>query len=61
VFAEFGSKTWEYSDRRGNTVATNEAGEIVKVFSPVEGEGILLCDRRDRYFAPMKWDKYCSW
>jgi hypothetical protein len=38
---ELGRKTWEYSDRRGNTVVTNEAGEIVTVFSPAEGGGYI--------------------
>jgi hypothetical protein len=33
---ERGRKTWEYSDARGNTVVTNEAGDVVTVFSPAE-------------------------
>ena len=32
-----GRKTWEYTDTRGNTVVTNEAGDVVTVFSPAEG------------------------
>jgi RHS repeat-associated protein len=32
-----GRKTWEYRDARGNTVVTNEAGDVVTVFSPDEG------------------------
>jgi len=34
---EFGRKTWEYSDLRGNTVVTNDSGEVVTVFSKARG------------------------
>ena len=34
---EFGQKTWEYVDARGNKVVTNESGGIVSVHSPARG------------------------
>ncbi len=31
-----GRKTWEYRDNRGNTVVTNEQGDVISVFSSAE-------------------------
>ncbi|MET1923477.1 DUF6531 domain-containing protein [Enterococcus faecalis] len=33
----FGRKTWEYVDKRGNKVVTNESGGIISVHSPKKG------------------------
>ncbi len=38
---EYGKKTWEYTDARGNTVVLNEQGGIVTVFSPAP-KGIYI-------------------
>jgi hypothetical protein len=34
---EYGRKTWEYTDARGNKVVLNEHGGIVSVHSPAPG------------------------
>ena len=61
---------WDMSDRLaaqeglhvGHSTGANVAGalEIAKRI----GEGCVVaiaCDRGDRYFAPMKWEKHYEW